>query len=265
MPIHCDIPIRNLTKAEFDEIDKVVMKCAYASQNALGRLCDERVYENDLALRLHVAGLAEVHTQVPVTITHRDFQKVCRFDLVANHALYELKTASGFVGEHDAQIMHYAMMAAVNHGKLINFRPESVKGRLRFNALSTADRHQTTFDTRRWQRLGPGCERLHDHVVGLIKDWGGYLDTRLYEEALVHFFGGETHCVSRVPVIRDGHELGTHRVQFHEDGAIFIITAITREKARHEAHLRRLIGYTRLKAIQWINCNHSTLELITLK
>ena len=265
MPIHCDIAIRNLTKSEFDVIDAIVMKCAYASQNALGRLCDERVYENDLALRLREAGITDIHTQVPVIVTHRDFQKIYRLDLVADHALYELKTGSGFVGEHDAQVMHYAMMVAVNHGKLINFRPARVVGRLRFNTLSTTDRYQTSFETRRWQSLSSGCDKLARLITDLIRDWGGYLDVRLYEEALVHFFGGETHCVGRVPVIREGHELGTHRVQFHDDGVIFIVTAITREQAHHEAHLRRLLSYTGLKAIQWINCNHSTVDLITLK
>jgi hypothetical protein len=61
---------------EFDERDAIVMRCAYAAQNTLGRLCDERVYENDLALRLSAEGFKAVHTQVPVTVKHDSFEKV---------------------------------------------------------------------------------------------------------------------------------------------------------------------------------------------
>ena len=45
MPIHCPIQIRALSAEEFEERDYRVMGHAYGSQNELGRLCDERVYE----------------------------------------------------------------------------------------------------------------------------------------------------------------------------------------------------------------------------
>jgi hypothetical protein len=57
MPILHNAPVRFLTDAQFDELDEVVMRCAYASQNKLGRLCEEAVYENDLAARLRAEGL----------------------------------------------------------------------------------------------------------------------------------------------------------------------------------------------------------------
>jgi hypothetical protein len=66
MPITSQVRFRNLTPAEFDERDAVVMRCAYASQNALGRLCDERVYENDLAGRLRAEGF-KASTSWPTT------------------------------------------------------------------------------------------------------------------------------------------------------------------------------------------------------
>jgi GxxExxY protein len=92
MPISCPLRIRNLDQAEFDERDARVMRCAYAVQNALGRLCDERIYENELARRLRAHGFSSVHTQVPITVTHDGFVKEYRIDLVADDALYELKT-----------------------------------------------------------------------------------------------------------------------------------------------------------------------------
>ena len=75
MPIICPIPFRNLTKLEFDERDRIVMRCAYDSQNALGRLCDERVYEEALIYLFGGEGQASIRS--PLTLdgiqlgTHR--------------------------------------------------------------------------------------------------------------------------------------------------------------------------------------------------
>ena len=52
MPIERLICIQNVSKEVFDVRDKIVMRCAYDAQNALGRLCDEKVYEKDLTRRL---------------------------------------------------------------------------------------------------------------------------------------------------------------------------------------------------------------------
>ena len=56
MPIHPPIPLRDLTQDEFDRLDAIVMRHAYAAQNKLGRLFDERVYENEVAQTLREAG-----------------------------------------------------------------------------------------------------------------------------------------------------------------------------------------------------------------
>ena len=122
MPIDCPIQIRVLSDKEFEERDYRVMGHAYVSQNELGRLCDERVYEADLSARLLADGFRVVHTQVPVTLTHRDYAKRYFLDLVADDALYELKTAAALTGEDDAQLIHYILLIGVRRGKLLNFR-----------------------------------------------------------------------------------------------------------------------------------------------
>ena len=263
MPIHCPITIRNLTQDEFDERDRIVMRCAYASQNQLGRLCDERVYENDLALRLRAEGMSEVHTQVPVTVAHDTFEKVYRLDLIAAHALYELKTAADLVSSNDSQALHYAMIVDVNHAKLLNFRTARVQGRLRFNAMMTAQRRQLSWQEAEWRPLSPACETLRKRLENILKDWGGFLDTRLYEEALIHFGGGEPAVLQRVPVARDGMELGTHAVHSHADGLCFLVTTFPDSEA-YRVHLQRLLVLTNLKAIQWFNLNRATIECVTV-
>ena len=264
MPITCPITIRNLTQEEFDERDRIVMRCAYASQNALGRLCDERVYENDLALRLRAEGMKGVHTQVPVTVTHGSFEKVYRLDLIVEDSLYELKTVTGFVSSHDAQVLHYAMLANVNHGKLLNFRTAKVQGRLRFNAMTSPQRRQLTWHETEWRPLSSECRTLHERLGDLLKDWGSYLETSLYEDALIHFGGGEAKVIRRVPVVRDGFELGSHALDCHAAWLCFIVTSLT-EPAAHRPHLQRLLALTGMEAIQWFNLNRGVVECVTVR
>lgn len=265
MPVTCPLAIRNLTQSEFDECDAVVMRCAYASQNALGRLCDERVYENDLALRLRAEGFASVHTQVPVTVRHDGFEKVYRLDLVANDALYELKTVSAFVPQHDAQVLHYAMLMNVNHVKLLTFHTARVQGRLRINALLSPQRFRVIWDDKSWRALSPQCEALKQRTRDLMADWGAGLEFRLYEEALVHFCGGEAKCLRRVPVVRDGVELGSHTIQGHADGLFFLVTAFADGLDAQRSHIKRLLALTGQRAVQWINLNHTTVQFITIE
>jgi len=264
VPIHCPIPIRNLTQPEFDECDKIVMRCAYASQNTLGRMCDERVYETDLALRLRAEGMNNVHTQTPVTVTHDGFEKVYRLDLLANNALYELKAATALAAQHDAQILHYAMLLAVNHAKLLNFRPGKVQGQLRFNIMMSAERRRMVWDESGWRPLTGQCKTVHARLRSLMEDWGGFLDTHLYEEALIHFCGGETQVVCRVPILRDDFELGTQSMNSHEPGLGFVVTSF-RDSDRQRAHLQRLLDVSQMRALQWFNFNRAVVECVTLE
>ncbi len=265
MPINCQLRIRNLAQSEFDERDAIVMRCAYAAQNALGRLCDERVYENDLARRLRAQGFSSVHTQIPVHATHDGFEKEYRLDLIADDALYELKTVSAFVPQNDAQALHYAMMLDVNHVKLLNFRPGKVQGRLKFNTFLAGERNHISWEEEQWRSMSPQCDALKLRTRALVDDWGACLEVRLYEEALIHFCGGEAQCVRRVPIALDGVELGSHAAQFHAEGLCFLATAFTSEIDAQRSHIRRLLALTGQRAFQWINFNHTTVQLNTIE
>ena len=100
MPIHCPIALDPVSDTDFVNIDRLVMAASYASQNHLGRLCDERVYENDVAARLLASGSGEIHTQVPVTVTHHTFLKTYWLDLVVGQMIYELKSAELLASAH---------------------------------------------------------------------------------------------------------------------------------------------------------------------
>src|SRR5262245_47499638 len=121
MPIVSPFPLRPIEQGEFAKLDYQVMRHAFASQNELGRLCDEVIYQNDLAARLQAAGLGPVRKEVPITASHKDFSKTYSLDLlVGDVAIYELKTAASLVPEHDSQLLNYLFLKDSHHGKLIN-------------------------------------------------------------------------------------------------------------------------------------------------
>lgn len=259
MPIERSIALRHLSQDEFDRLDTVVMRHAYDAQNKLGRLFDERVYENEMARTLRAAG-HEVHTQVPVLATHGSFEKTYYPDLIVDHMLYELKTVVALLPEHDAQALHYAMLMDVTRAKLLNFRTERMQGKLCYNPLTDGKRREARFQECVWQPKSEACERLLRQLQNIVADWGTHLSFRLYNEAMVHLNGGETHCLQRLPV----GDLGTHVVQSHAPGMAFVCTSLTRGIADFRTHLSRLISHLELTAMHWFNFNHSTIECETL-
>jgi GxxExxY protein len=264
MPIHCLVNIACLDAEAFEKLDYRIMGHAYASQNALGRLCDECAYEADIKDRLLADGFRSVHTQVPITVTHRDFSKTYYLDLVADEALYELKTAAALTGEHEMQLLNYVFLLGLKRGKLLNFRPVKVQGRIVATSLNPEKRRQFTAVIDRWDDVTPGCATLRQAMCDLLDDWGAFLDIALYQEAIVHFFGGESNIERRVKLSRSGLALGTQRMFVHAPGVAFRLTAFTKTGNVVESHLRRLLELTDLKAIQWINLNHAQVEFTTV-
>ena len=263
MPIHRTLEFKDPDDAEFALVDGAVMRCAYATQNRFGRLFDERVYENDLAGRLRAEGF-EVHSQVVVTVSHADFHKTWRLDLIVRQMLYEIKVVTALVDEHKAQALNYAMLQNVQRVKLLNFGGPKVEGLLLRNAVSESRRHQPMFLLDGWRAQSPCCDRLVGHLRDLIEDWGTHLSTQLYNEALIHRFGGANHCLRRLEIRAEDRLLGTHPVQMHSPDHAFTITALTANLPAFRRHLETLLSHTRLKAIQWINLNRSRIEITTL-
>lgn len=166
MPIHCPVKIESLSADEFEQLDYRVMGHAYASQNELGRLCDECAYEADLKARLLADGFQSVQTQVPLTVTHRDFLKKYFLDLIVDNALYELKAAATLVGEHETQLFNYLFLLGIQRGKLLNFRPPQVQGKIIATGLMQAER-------RRFSAVSEKLERLNAGLRGAAADDAG--------------------------------------------------------------------------------------------
>jgi GxxExxY protein len=241
-----------------------VMGQAYACQNELGRLCDECAYQADLKARLLADGFRSVLTEVPVTVTHRDFSRKYYLDLVADDALYELKTDSALNGEHDAQLLNYMFLLGVPRAKLLNFRAGKVQGKIIATSLTQETRRRFTTVTERWRDLTPSCATLRHILCDLMQDWGAFLEAILYQDALVHFLGGASNVERQVSLSRNDLDLGAQRMLVYAPGVAFRLTAVTEDQQYVESHMRRLLALTNLKAIQWINLNHAQIEFTTI-
>ncbi len=264
MSIRSPIPLRSVDDDSFDRIDKRVVACAYASQNALGRLCKERVYETDIAARLRSEGFCDVQTQRPVWVSVGEFRKDYVLDLIVNGVVYELKAVETLTRAHDAQVIHYAALLGLDRIKLLNLGSESVQGRLKRCPFAGGERAVVTVDDERWVPLSNGCLAFRKNVDLCLMELGGFLEASLYTEVLAFFSGGEARCVRRVPIIRDSLELGDHTVRLISSDVAFEITALEQADA-YRRQLNKLLRALPIRAFQWLNVCHATATLVTLE
>lgn len=261
MPITASDPFRAISQEEFARIDYQVMRHAFNCQNELGRLCDELIYQNDLAARLRSAGFTSVRTEVPVRITHGTFAKTYFFDLVVDEsALYEIKTAHCLIGEHEAQLLNYLCLQNLNHGKLLNFGPSQVESRFVNTQLSDAKRKQLRFELNGWKENDEASLALRKKTTLLLQDWGGFLDINLYVEALIHLFGGEGQVLQPLLLSRTGLPLGNQRFLLIAPRVAFRVTALLAEIDAFERQLQALLSLTNLHCIQWINLGRHDIQ-----
>jgi GxxExxY protein len=265
MPITCQVHFEPLTKEAFHQLDYLVMKHVFDCHNELGRLCDEDIYQADVALRLNRAGLAPVRREVPVLVTWKTFHKRYYLDLVVwDGALYELKTRPNLEGEHQAQTLNYMLLLGLREGKLVNFRPPSVQWRFVSTGLTPAMRMEFEFREDRFREVSPACATMRTVLGEVLSDWGAYLELALYQEAVTWFLGGGPKLLKQVPLTRDGVLLGNQSLPMLAPDVAFRMTAVTEKPDCIEAHLRRFLAITPLRALQWINFNHAKIDLVTL-
>jgi len=261
MPVECPIRFQRLEREEFQQLDYRVMACAFASHRELGRNCDEQIYRNDLAGRLEAEGLGPSQIEVPVCVMHAGFMKEYRLDLVvAGKAIYEIKAARAIATEHEGQELNYLLLTDSTHGKVLNFRPASLESRFVNNSLTREDRHRFSLSQSGWQ----GPERLKTALLSIVEDLGLFLETALYNQILVHHYGGVEHAVERHPLSLNGRLLGSQPLQMCAPEAAFRVTALSSRIQAQQASLIKLLALTKLKSLHWINLNRHSVEFRSL-
>jgi GxxExxY protein len=256
MPITLKTPTRRLSQAEFGELAYSVMGCIFQIHRELGRFFDEKIYKRELAHR-HPG----VQLEVPIEITHATFRKVQYIDvLVDAGGLFEFKTVEALVPRHPAQLLHYMLLAELDHGKLVNLRKESVEHEFVNTTLRREDRLEFGIADSHWTGKTAGAERFRSALIALLYDWGTGLDLQLYDEALIHLLGGNAAVLAEVEVRMRDHTLGHQKMRLAAPGVAFTLTAFTEPSAEYESHIRRLLLHSDVEAILWANI---TIKLVT--
>lgn len=241
------------------------MRLAFDIHNEIGRLWDERIFRNELANRCRQAGFENAEIEVPVIVTHQGFIKRYFVDLVINDSvIYELKAVSKLSPEHDKQALHYLFLFGLQHGKLINFRPPSVEKRFVSTTLLPQDRYNIVVEDKHWLELNADSIWLKTLLIELLRDWGAYLETTLFYEAIYHFRGGEARVIHDIEIVLNGAKLGNQKVHLLNPGTAFKITALTKGIEGYQQNLNRFMRLTNLNALQWINFNHHVVSFKTI-
>jgi GxxExxY protein len=258
MPIELPLILPRLSTDEFKQLDHQVMAHAFVAHRDLGRLCDETVYQADLAERLTAAGLGPVQREFPITASFRGFAHTYFADLlVAGRALYELKAETSLAPAHEAQLLNYLLLADAARGKLVNFRPPSVESRFVNAPLDTTER----------RRFAVHCDHqdaFFTLLSELITDWGTGLETALYVRAITHLLGGESEVIRSLPMTRGTASLGNQRFHLAAPDTAFVVTSLPATDASHGTHLQRLLQASPLTCLLWANVTLHELTFTTI-
>jgi GxxExxY protein len=262
MPIECPVTFERMSQEAFQKLDFEIMKLAFETHRVLGRSCDEEIYHNDFADRIGAAELGATLVEVVIGVRHGSFYKEYRMDLVVgSQAVYELKVAREIAPQHEGQTLNYLLLVDCEHGKVINFGGASVGHRFVNNSITREERYRHTI------RISPswsGPDGLKQAILEFITDIGLFLEAPLYNQAMVHHFGGADHALERRSMSLNGRQLGRQAFQMCGPDEAFRITTLSRNISAQRNSLERLLHLSDLKAMHWINFNRHQVEFTTL-
>ena len=265
MPVECNIGLDVLGQERFHAVDKAVMRHAFDIHNTMGRFWDERIYQEELAQRCRAVGF-HVDREVLLRASHQGFTKPYYLDMVVERgAVYELKAVEMLNGSHQTQLINYLLLAGLNHGKLVNFRPGSVESRFVSTRLRRQDRLTLRLNDSAWQGDDEAGERMRGILCALLGDWGAFLDVNLYREALLHLLDGPEAGIRPVDVVVEGRVVGSQKMALLTARTAWHLSTLRQHSTSYETHLVRLLRHTPLDKIHWINLDQRAVTLKTLR
>jgi len=242
------------------------MGVLFGVHNEFGRLMEEGIYQQVIQRRCQTAGIVPVRSEVEIRVRYGDFQKSYFMDLLFAHGLMvESKTVEMLNNAHYAQALQYLLLTGMQHGLLINMRLDEVKKRYISTTLDSAERRRIVVCDDQWQPVNDSSQQLRRIILELLDEWGAFLQTSLYREAIIHFFGGSSVVLRRVAIYDGNTVLGTHEMCLIADDTALALTAIKDGRAQMKDHLQRCLAHTKLTCIQWINLDNHNIEFQTLK
>jgi len=265
MPIQLKQPINLITEQEFHDLDFQVMRWAFDAHNRLGRFYDEKIYQNELLSICRNNGLS-AETEVKIELTHKSFTKDLFIDLLLeNSSIYELKTATSIISDHRIQTLDYLFLSNTQHGKIINFRPPSVTHEFVSTGLDSEKRHKFSIHHENWLHESKKAQHFESTILDLFEDWGLFLNTSLYKEAICHLLGGEENVIRSVPIKSGETLLGQQSTPLLSPSEAFCISSVTETPSTYQMHLQRFLDCTELKNLHWINLCRSEVHFTSLQ
>ena len=259
MPVSVDMELVRMSQEEFGTVAYRVMREVFALHAELGRLFDERVYQHALAARI-----GDLRREVRIDVCFRDFRKQYFMDaVVADGAVFELKSVDALAPCHRNQLLNYLLLCGLEHGKLVNFRAERVQHEFVNTSLSLADRRDFHVDDAEWCPTDGFGDSEKTLLVELLRDWGTGLERPLYEEALIHLFGGKEQLIKEVDIVFDENSIARQTVALCAAKTAIRVTAFEDDGSGFAQHLTRFLNATQMEAIQWINIARNQLTLKT--
>ena len=108
-------------------------------------------------------------------------------------------------------------------------------------------------------------DRLKASLLGLLADWGAFLDLNLYREALLHLLDGPESGLIPIPIQIEDKTMGIQKMCLLSPEQAWHISAVRTNQRAHENQIRRLFQHTSLTFIHWINLNHREITLKSFK
>ena len=264
MPVVINHPIKVLSEQEFHDLDYRIMKLAFQTHNDLGRFYDEKIYQNKL-IELCRENNITIDSEVKIELMHGSFKKSLFIDLLIESSfVYELKASKAIAASHRVQTLGYLFLTGTSHGKIINFRLPSVEHEFVSTTLTPLARRDL-FIVDDFDSGSSAAKQLKESTIELLRDWGAYLDTDLYKEALCHLTGNGTDIVQPVEIKSTTSVLGKQNIPLIGLEESFCVSSMRNGKGVYQTHLQRFLAHTPLKKLHWINLNNSTVEFKTLQ
>jgi len=265
MPINTRFKVKNISDKEFYSLDYKIMGIVFDVHNEFGSFCNEKIYKTELADRIQKRELGTVQIEEPIYVFYNDFTKNYYMDLLINQSvMYELKTTKMIINEHRKQAINYLLLAALNNGKLINMRTSSVQHEFILTSLNIKERYQHIIYDQQWINLDDDSIWIKKLMTELLTEWGAFLDTNLFYEAIEYFRGGMEHVIKKIKIKNDSQILGEQKVHLLNPITAFKISGVKKHISLYEQHLRLFLQHTSLRAIQWINFNNHSITFKTI-
>ncbi len=264
MPISISQPINVLSEQEFHDLDYQIMKLAFETHNGLGRFYNEKIYQNKLTELCHKNGIT-VDSEVQIELTHGSFKKSLFIDLlIESSSVYELKASRAIGAPHRVQALGYLFLTGTQHGKIINFRPPSIEHEFVSTTLTQSARRSLSIIDINWNHDSEPASRLKTMTIELLKDWGAFLDTDLYTEALCNLYCDGVEIIQPIEIQSGTSTLGTQNIPLLSPTETFCMSSVRNGISTYQTHLQRFLRHTDLKHLHWINMNSHNIEFKTL-